>query len=209
MINPMIAAMANTAATGELQNVQVGGRLRIRDSYQVPPLRVNVGVVKAALDRIATYKIGDGREALLELEELVRQSQYNDEDRTAVAKLLGDSLAGNASRDAKDFACRQLWIIGTSAEIPALANALKDPSLSNMARYALQNIEDSADVDHALIAALDGTDPSVQVGCINSLAMRKSDGVLDAIKPLRKSKDKDVAAAAKHAIGRLEGKIVP
>jgi len=200
MINPTIAALANEATRAELQNVRVGG--------YATPLRVDLGAAMTAIRAIAAYRIGDGREQLSEIEEYVRQSQYNDADRATIAKLLGDSLAENGSEDAKEFACRQLWLIGTPAEIPALAAALKNPALSDMARYALQNME-YPEVDAALVAALDGTEPSVQIGCINSLAHRKSPGALDAIKTLKKSKDKELAAAAKHAIGRLEGKIVP
>ena len=172
------------------------------------PLRVDPERVLNAIFKAWSYKIGDGRETLLEIEEYVRQSQYNDSDRADVAQMLGGLVVSNGTKDAKEFACRQLWIIGTPAELPMLGVALKDPALSHMARYALQNM-DSPEIDKVLIAALDGTEPSVQIGVINSLAMRKSSGALDAIKPLQKSKDKDVALAAKHAVGRLEGKIVP
>ncbi len=200
MNNTTIASIVGGTTVAELQNVKVGGN--------AAPLRVDLVQAGRVVKSISTYKSGDGRELLAEIEEMVRQSQYNDADRAGMAKILVTSLAGDATNDAKAFACRQLWLIGTPAEVPALGNALKDPALSHMARYALQNME-SPEVDKVLIAALDGTEPSVQIGVINSLVMRKSPGALDAIKPLRKSKDKAVAAAAKHAIGRLEGKIVP
>jgi hypothetical protein len=192
MINPIIAALATEAATSEL----------------AIPLRVDMARATAAVQSISGYKVGDGRETLLEIEECVRRCQYNDADREAMAKLLGVVVSGDGSRDSKDFACRQLWIIGTPAEGSILADALKDPALSDMARYALENMEHQG-VDAVLIQTLDHSDPRVQIGCINSLAARKSPGAVDAIKPLRKSKDKDVEAAAKHAIARLEGKIVP
>lgn len=204
MTNPIIEAMAAAGVTAEIQNVQVGGSLRIR----VTPLRVDPGRATVAIREIGTYKVGDGREILTEIEEMVRQAQYSDDDRKAMASMLATVVSGDATKDAKAFACRQLWIIATSAEIPTLGEALKDPALSHMARYALENME-YPEVDKVLVAALDGTEPDVQIGAINSLAARKSSGALDAIKPLRKSKDKAVAAAAKHAVGRLEGKIAP
>lgn len=204
MINPMIAALASEAAAGELQNAKVGSGLSVR----VSALRVHLGKASKAIDSISAYKIGDGRESLSEIEEYVRQSQYNEQDRAAMAEMLAAVVGGGGSKDSKAFACRQLWLIGTPAEVPVLAAALNDPVLNDMARYALQNLE-SPEVDAALIAALDSTEPAVLIGVINSLTMRKSPGALDAIKPLKKSKDKVVAAAAKHAIGRLEGKIVP
>lgn len=205
MSKTILGTMAGAAAQGELQNVQVGGALRVNAPA---PLRVDFGAALAAMRKIGTYKVGDGRETLLEIEEIVRQSQYNDDDRKGMASMLAAVVGGDATKDAKAFACRQLWIIGTPAEVPVLGEALKDPALSDMARYALQNME-YPEVDKVLIAALDGTPASVQIGVINSLAMRKSAGAEDAIKPLRKSKDKDVEAAAKHALSRLDGKLVP
>ena len=173
------------------------------------PLRVDLEKARNAMAKAASYKIGDGRETLLEIEECVRQSQYNDADRASIAKMLGDVVTGNGTKDSKAFACRQLWIIGTPEESLTLRAALQNPELSDMARYALQNMEGSGADDVLMEAALLSTDPKTQIGAINSLAMRKSMGALDAIKSLKKSKDKDVAEAAKHAIGRLKGKIVP
>lgn len=206
MINPMISTLAKESATGELQNVQVGGGLKVRDAFG--EYRVTGTEFKEAVDKIETYKTGDDRTHLLHIEELVREAQYINSDRSMAAGVLANVVYGSATKDAKAFACRQLWIIGTPEIVSVLAVALKDPALSDMARYALQNME-YPEVDDALIAALDGTPANVQIGCINSLAMRKSPAAIDAIKPLRKSKDKDVEAAAKHALARLEGKIVP
>lgn len=197
MTNAHIQMLAATGVTGELQNVQVSPL----------PLRLDIGAAQATINKISVYKVGDNRQALLEIEEMVRQSQYNEQDCKAMAAMLGQMVAGNGTTDSKDFACRQLWIIGTAAEVPVLAKALKDPALSDMARYALQNMA-CGEVDPALVAALDGTPANVQIGCINSLAARKSPGAADAIKPLRKSKDKAVAAAAKHALDRLDGKVI-
>lgn len=192
--------MAAAGLTGEVHNVHGADK-------SVEPLRVDLSATQAALHTIESYKIGDGRELLLAIEEVVRQSQYNDTDRKALAAMLANMVDSDASKDAKAFACRQLWIIGTQAEVPTLTKALKDPALSDMARYALQNME-CPEAGQALIAALDGTPASVQIGCINSLAQRNAQGAEEAIKPLKKSKDEGVEAAAKHALGRLDGKIV-
>ncbi len=203
-INPMIAALAGEFRTAQSPNT--GDAVMQRP---IQPLRADINRAAHIILDVRSYKVGDGRETLLELEEIVRQSQYNADDRSFMAEMLARQLTlENATIDAKAWVCRQLWLIGTAAEVPTLGNALKDPALSHMARYALQNM-DHPEVDKVLIAALDGTDPGIQIGCINSLAMRKSEGALDAIKPLRKSKDEGVAEAAKHAIGRLDGKIVP
>lgn len=204
MTNPTIQAMAAAGVVGQSQEVTPGGGLT---PGGVLPLRVNMGVAHTAINKITTYKIGDSREILLVIEECVRQSQYNDQDRDTMVELLAKVVNGEWSKDAKAFACRQLWIIGTPSVVPTLGNALKDPELSDMVRYALQNMEFPS-VNMAFYAALDGAPASVQIGCINSLVERKAPDAADAIKPLRKSKDKNVAAAAKHALDRLDGKII-
>lgn len=205
--SPALAALGLNAAQAELQNVRVQTTL---DPNAVVA-RVDIDKASDAIRQAAAFKFGDSREALAAVEEFVRQSQYNPEDRKTMAMMLGGMLSGagiSATNDAKAFACRQLWIIGTSAEIPVLAVALQDPKLSDIARYALENM-DLPEVDSALIAALESPEPLIQIGAINSLAARKSNAALEAIKPLRKSKNKEVAAAAKHAASRLEGKTLP
>jgi hypothetical protein len=112
------------------------------------------------------------------------------------------------TNDAKAFFCRQLAVIGTPNEVPALVSALRDPKLSDMARYALEPMEDRG-VDEVLIATLPTVGPQIQVGIVNTLGVRKSYVALDTLRGLRSSPDPQVAAAAAHAVGRIEGMIIP
>ena len=102
----------------------------------------------------------------------------------------------------------QLAIIGTPNEVPDLVMAVRDPKISDMARYALEPMEDRG-VDEVLIGTLPTVGPEIQVGIINTLAVRKSYGALDTLRALRNSPDPAVAAAASHAVGRIEGMIIP
>src|SRR5690348_5494053 len=49
-------------------------------------------------------------------------------------------LKGESTRDAKDYTCRQLRLIGTKECVPALAALLPQEENSHMARFALERI---------------------------------------------------------------------
>jgi hypothetical protein len=162
-----------------------------------------------AIARMQGYRFGDDREPLTEVENIVQRAQFQTADRQLVASLLAEQLENVLStNDAKRFMCRQLAIIGTPNEVPALVAALRDPKLSDMARYALEPMEDRG-VDEMLIATLPTVGPEIQVGIINTLGVRKSYVALDTLRGLRNSPDPAVAEAAKHAVGRIEGMIIP
>jgi hypothetical protein len=103
----------------------------------------------------------------------VRASHGDAAARLAIERQLAELLKREeATRDCKDFACRQLRIVGTSESVPALAALLTDDSLSDMARYALQLNTDPS-VDKALIAALKKAQGLPLIGIINTLGERE------------------------------------
>jgi hypothetical protein len=162
-----------------------------------------------AIARASGYKFGDDREPLTEVENIVQRAQFQTADRKLVASLLAEELRNVLStNDAKAFFCRQLAIIGTPNEVPDLVMAMRDPKISDMARYALEPMEDRG-VDEVLIGTLPTVGPQIQVGIINTLAVRKSYVALDTLREMRSSSDPAVAAAASHAVGRIEGMIIP
>jgi hypothetical protein len=162
-----------------------------------------------AITRASEYKFGQDREPLTEVEGIVQRAQFQTADRQLVASLLAEQLRNVLpSNEAKRFFCRQLAIIGTPNEVPDLIMAVRDPKLSDMARYALEPMEDRG-VDEVLLGTLPTVGPEIQVGIINTLAVRKSYVALDTLRELRKSPDPAVAAAASHAVGRIEGMIIP
>src|ERR1700722_5596644 len=50
------------------------------------------------------------------------------------------ALKGPLSRDAHDYVCRKLAIVGTADSVPVLAALLEAQATSHMARYALERI---------------------------------------------------------------------
>ena len=90
----------------------------------------------------------------------------------ALEKKLLDVLGSKGCTDvARDFACRMLRLIGSSASLPALAALLADGTTSDMARYALENIP-GADVDAALQAALPKLTGRARDGLAGTIAAR-------------------------------------
>ncbi len=97
----------------------------------------------------------------------------------------------DASRDAKDFICRKLMIIGTAESVPALAALLPDKELSHMARFALERIP-APEAAQALRDTLPKLDGSLKIGVIASLGARRDVASVLALVALMRQKEKEV-----------------
>jgi len=158
--------------------------------------------VDEALGRLKAYKFGQENEAIDTLRDAATGS-FN--DPTALQKLaagLAAVLESDATNDAKHFACRQLALIGTKEQVPALAKLLADQELSQMARYALARIPGEA-VDRALLDALDKTDGANKLGIINTLGSRRSNAAVEPLTKLLSGGQAEVASEAARALGRI------
>jgi len=156
----------------------------------------------AALKDVAAYEFGKSRESLTVVSDAVRDSQGNAEARK---KLVGELLAilkGKATLDGKQFACRQLSLIGNDECVPVLSGMLTAKETSDMARYALERIPGKA-ADKSLMDALGKASGLVKAGIINSLGARQCAGAVGALGKLAKDSDKMVAEAAIAALGRI------
>ena len=71
------------------------------------------------LKDVAQYKFGDNRASLLAAERLTLGAT-DEATRKVLAAKYAALLAGPATADGKRFICRQLGLIGTAAEVPAL-----------------------------------------------------------------------------------------
>ncbi|GAH47923.1 unnamed protein product, partial [marine sediment metagenome] len=112
------------------------------------------------------------------------------------------TLKGDASRAAKDKACRELQVIGTPACIPALAALLPDEKLSHMARYALEPMQ-YPQAAQALRDALGKTAGATKVGVITSLGFREDTQAVGQLVKLLADRDGHIAGAAAAALGRI------
>ena len=102
----------------------------------------------------------------------------------------------------KNNACRELRTVGTEKSIPALAALLTDKELSHPARLALEPMPYPA-AGAALRKAVGKTSGSVRAGLIDSLGERREAASVAVIAPSLADSDKDVAAAAAWALGKI------
>jgi HEAT repeat protein len=153
----------------------------------------------ALLREVAAYRYGQSREPLSQLDDRVRNSLADPDNRREMERRLVALVESDATVEAREFACRQLRRIGTAAAVPALARLLDDSRLGDMALFALASIPDAEATD-ALSAALATSEGRLRVGLIDSLARR---GVKDpGFARLAEGDDPEAAAAATWALGR-------
>jgi len=174
---------------------------------------VFVVVAGAAIDKpdidkklaaMAEYKQGDNREPLIAVEELIRRSQSDAEQRKYVEAQLAKLLESDISVDCKQFICRQLWFIGTDESVPAIAKLLTDEQTVDMACYAIgQN--SSAAAGKALRDALEKSGPTVRIRIINLLGDRRDAESTAILSKLSLGGERDLAEAAVAALGKIGG----
>ena len=156
------------------------------------------------LAKVKAYDWGQSRAALTELTELIRKAHGNKAELAKIEKGLIAVLGSDAKRAGKQFACRQLSIIGTEASVPALAGMLTGEETSDMARYALERIPGST-VDTALRGALAKAKGKPQIGIVNSIGQRRDKKAVAALSELLGSSDETLAVAAAAALGSIAG----
>ncbi|MGE5610263.1 MAG: HEAT repeat domain-containing protein [Bacillota bacterium] len=157
------------------------------------------------VSKLVTYKLGQDRKPLEALQGQVIKAATNPAQRAELAKKLAAMLTNaDATYEAKDFACRQLYLIATEAEIPALASLLGDEQLSHMSRYVLERMEEPA-AGAALREALNTTKGKLLVGVINSVGNRRDAAAMTQLRQMLDNPDAGVVAAIYAALGRIGG----
>ena len=158
--------------------------------------------VDEALANLRNYKFGQDNETLNTIRNAATQSFDNHSVRAHLADGLTEILESDAAYDAKQFACRQLALIGSERHIPALARHLTDEKLSHIALYALVHIS-GPQVDKALLEALENANGRAGTGIITALGERSAVIAVDKLTELLDSADKDAASESARALGRI------
>ena len=158
--------------------------------------------VDEALARLKTYKFGQENEAINTIRDAATGSFNDPATRQKLTTGLAAILESEATNDARHFACRQLALIGTEAQVPALAKLLTDQEMSQIARYALARIPGEA-VDRSLIDALNKTDGANRLGIINTLGSRRSNAAVEPLTKLLTDKQAEAASEAAVALSRI------
>ncbi len=169
-------------------------------------------VVTAAIDKaeiddklsaIVNYERGMDTQPLIAVEQLIRDSQNQPEQRKYIERRLAKLLAG-ATLEGKSFICKQLWFIGTADSVPAVAKLLTDEETADMACYAIgQN--PSLEAGQALRDALGKAPPKLQIRIINLLGDRRDTLSVGVLGELVFDAENQVAEAVVAALGKIGG----
>ena len=153
-----------------------------------------------ALEALKTYDWGADLAVLAPIDDAVVAAKGGGD--AELEKRLAAVLATEASRDAKDYVCRKLMLIGTAASTPALAALLPSAELSHMARFALERIP-APEAGQALRDALPKVSDQLKIGVLSSLGKRREPETAAAIAATLTASDPAVARAAVLALGSI------
>lgn len=156
--------------------------------------------VEAAVEVCRNYRFGQSREALTALAAHVQLS-LGDAARkqTIEGQLIG--LLETATPDGRNFALRQLLLVGGEKSVPALAQLLTGKA-SHLARCVLERLA-LPSADAALRDALGRTTGEARIGIIASLGERRDAAAVEAIAGLLSDDDSATACASANALGRI------
>lgn len=155
-----------------------------------------------AFEALKTYDWGTDPTVLNPIDEAIVATRDDAAARKELEARLVAVLKTDVSRDAKDFVCRKLRVIGTAASVPVLAELLPNQDLSHMARYALERIP-APEAAQAMRDALPKIDGALKVGVMGSLGVRQDVASVPALVALLGDADATVARAAALALGAI------
>lgn len=155
-----------------------------------------------AFGALKTFDWGTDRAALKPIDEALVATRDNAAARAELESQLAAVLTTDVSRDAKDFVCRALMVIGTASSTATLAGLLLEADNSHMARYALERIP-AAEAAAALRDAVGKLDGQLKIGVIGSLGSRKDAASVGTLAALLGDSDAAVARAAATALGNI------
>lgn len=155
-----------------------------------------------AFEALKTFDWGTDLAVLAPIDAAVVTTHGDDAARHELESRLAAVLGTEVSRDAKDYVCRQLMLIGSAASADALAALLSQPDNSHMARYALERIQ-GPEAASALRAALGQLNGVLKIGVISSLGDRGDEDSVPDLAALLNDSDAQIARAAALALGAI------
>ncbi len=156
----------------------------------------------AAFQQLASLQPGQDLQGLAPIQQAVVQSHADQLVRQDLETRLIALMHGSATDLAKDYACRELALVGSDASIPVLAELLPNARLSHMARYALEGIGGPA-VAKSLRDALEKTGGQQKVGIVISLGRLADADAASLIANLLSEEDPQILEPALVALGRI------
>ena len=167
--------------------------------------------IREALAALPAYEFGESRYMLSLISDHVHKTTAgSDAEQQAIEKALISVLQSReASRDAREFACRQLALIGGRESVLPLVSKVADPELRHLAVAALA-VNPTKEAGEALVVALIQIpfgDPPARALVLHALTDRKEAALLDLLPRIGARDDDhlDVLIAIARAWGALGG----
>ncbi len=165
-----------------------------------PAANVNID---QAFQQLAAYDYGQDDKPLRAIELYVARAAKDPAGKAQVAERLAAVLADpKCPAGAKVFACQQLLVVGTEAQVPLLAKMLDDPKTAEIARYTLETIPGEASLAAIRGAAERWRGPAL-VGAINSLGIRRDAKAIGLLARHLAGPSAEVAAASAESLGKI------
>lgn len=156
----------------------------------------------SAFQALTQLELGQNLGTFGPIEQAVAQSRTDEKIRVDLETRFLTVLQSDATDLAKDYACRQLVIVGSDASIPVLAALLPKERSSFMARYALEGIGSETAIQ-ALRDSLGKTSGRQKVGVVIALGRLADTGALPALSALLGEEDRALREATLIALGRI------
>jgi HEAT repeat protein len=155
-----------------------------------------------AFEALKTFDWGTDLAVVAPIEEAVAAAHGKTDLTADLENRLLAALTSDLARDARDYLCRKLAIIGTAAAVPTLAGLLLSETNSHMARFALERIP-APEAAQALREALGRVNGNLKIGVISSLGGRRDVAAVGALAGLLRENDAAIARAAALALGAI------
>lgn len=166
------------------------------------PAAVDGPALDAAFQALWQLEAGQSLQPFQPIEVAVDAAREDAAARADLEARLVNVLQGDATDMAKDYACRQLAIVGSDSCVPALAALLPHARLAHMARYALEGLRSPASAA-ALREMLGQTQGRAQVGVVISLGRLADADAAVPIAALLAQDSVELQEAAVVALGRI------
>ena len=148
----------------------------------------------------ATYEPGQNCEAFRRIEVLLRDPSSSVHKR--VEDGLVQLLTTGSTFEARQFACKQLGIIGSKAALPAIAKLLQSDDTAGIACVALTTYP-TGKADEILRTALPSARGTARIQIINTLGDRRDARAVKLLAQSAVDADLSVAQAAISALGKI------
>ena len=159
-------------------------------------------MLDSAFEALKKFDWGTDLALVTPIEDAVAAAHGKPDDRKQLETRLLATLATDISRDAKDYLCRKLTMVGSAASAAPLGALLADKNQSHMARFALERIQ-APEAAQALRDALPKVSGNVKIGVISSIGARRDAGAVSALSNALADGDPAVATAAAVALGAI------